>query len=408
MPFVQLIAPQKGDAGVEGPQGPQGVQGPQGDTGETGDTGPQGAKGDTGETGAQGLKGDTGETGAQGLKGDTGDTGPQGAKGDTGLKGDPGTVTGTLAGLRVGTIPDESLYDGELDGLIIQSSAKPHLDLLNFYYDDGQVEIDEIVSDISFYALDNGVNRRAAIIRNKTWRAWYNDYPTKAPTTMQFIVAQNSSEYALNEKTLSDFEIDQTGCSIRNDLTVNGSLYLGAGSYLGEGQVVLFKNNIRALPQNSPEYLIVRGKYQNYSDFSQEGSNGFKWSLFWFTTAYLSEYAGRTFRFNHNDGIRVAGPGKIFSNGSYYNNNWWYIEFEDNIAYCTITYVLATVEFPGFFQITGYGPGGGGELTHKLVVHSVSSSQLVVDASNETTGVAPLVTGYTYNTFEGKTTYPKP
>ena len=391
-----VIGP-KGDEGPIGPKGDSGLPGPQGATGLDG---PQGALGTTGETGA------TGPTGAKGIQGQQG---PEGKLGPTGPKGDPGTVAGA-AGLRVGTIPDESLYDGPTDdGIIIQSALRPHLNLLNFYYDDGKVDDEEILTDINFYALDNNVNRRGAIIRNRAHTQWYQADVNRAPSRMEFILATNSND-ALNELTVPDFSVDQYSCVMKRDcsigrnLSVTGNVTIKGTTLQGEGHVFIngtgtYRANLDDTQSTTPE-LIVRAKYQCYYDFST-GSN-----LFWFNPTYRNEYLGRTFRFCNNYNTFIAGFGGLkFHSGSTNEvaGPWWLLNITNHVQWFDITFFDIDGGDDAYFFINGYGANTNDTIGYFTPEGGrVDPDDVILKTPG---GITNLLTGYTYNTFEGKNTF---
>ena len=391
-----VIGP-KGDEGPIGPKGDSGLPGPQGATGLDG---PQGALGTTGETGA------TGPTGAKGIQGQQG---PEGKLGPTGPKGDTGTVAGA-AGLRVGTIPDESLYDGPTDdGIIIQSALRPHLNLLNFYYDDGKVDDEEILTDINFYALDNNVNRRGAIIRNRAHTQWYQADVNRAPSRMEFILATNSND-ALNELTVPDFSVDQYSCVMKRDcsigrnLSVTGNVTIKGATLQGEGHVFIngtgtYRANLDDTQATTPE-LIVRAKYQCYYDFST-GSN-----LFWFNPTYRNEYLGRTFRFCNNYNTFIAGFGGLkFHSGSTNEvaGPWWLLNITNHVQWFDITFFDIDGGDDAYSFINGYGANTNDTIGYFTPEGGrVDPDDVILKTPG---GITNLLTGYTYNTFEGKNTF---
>jgi len=385
--------------------GPKGDEGPQGPKGDTGLPGPQGATGVDGPQGALGPTGENGATGPQGLKGDTGDDGIQGQQG---IQGPPGTVTGTLGGLRVGLIPDESLYDGPVDdGIIIQSALNPHLNLLNFYYDDGDVLKDEILTDINFYALDNNVNRRGAIIRNRAHTRWYQEDVNRGPVRMEFIVAQNSSSYVLNEDTIPDFSIDQFSCVMKRDCEIGRNLSVTGDvnvkgvnlNMLVPGTVTITSGYHRDTSgntlTNSPN-SIVRGMYNQYFTFGIAGIN-----LWWFHPSYKSEYLGRSFRFSsHGQQVFIAGYGsmKYTSGGTKdTNGNMWLVHLEAQIQFVDITYIDDGRGDP-FYYLTAAGIDGGNFPGINIDPYDTEAN-VVKGAGNAATGTT--IVGIKFNSITG-------
>lgn len=406
----------QGDTGVVGPQGATGLDGPQGALGPQGETGPTGPQGIQGEQGIQGPIGLDGPTGAVGPKGNVGNTGSQGEQGPKGDKGDTGTVVGT-AGLRVGTVTDESLYDGPVDdGIIIQSSINPHLNLLNFYYDDGSVLIDEIITDINFYALDAGVNRLGSIIRNRAHTQWYKYEPNRAPVRMEFLLGWNNASHVLDANTPPEFYIDQDRCScikhldvgsnltVNGNTTVNGNVTIKGSTLQGEGHVFIngtgaYRANLDDTQSTTPE-LIVRAKYQCYYDFST-GAN-----LFWFNPDYRNEYIGRTFRFCNNYNTFIAGFGSLkFHSGSTNEvaGPWWLLNITNHVQWFDITFFDIDGGDDAYFFINGYGANTNDTIGYFTPEGGRADTNAVL---SKTPGeITNLLTGYSYNTYEGKNTF---